>query len=104
MNLRAIPPANRRNVRVSSMRAATRANLTFVGSQQTRQSSTTASEFPIHTVQSNPHCLAEKQTLRQALQTNITRLETLVATAVEPAERAVWTASLKLLRDKLGMQ
>ncbi len=104
MNLRVIPPANRRNVRVSSMRAATRANLTLVGGQHARQSPTAVTEFPIHISRPDPQVLARKQMLRETLQANIARLETLVATAIEPAEKAVWTASLKLLKDKLGMQ
>ncbi len=104
MKLRSIPPVNRRNVRVSSMRAATRVNLTLVSSQRMRQSPNTVTEFPVHVTRPDPHVLARKQMLREALQANIARLETLVATAVEPAEKAVWTASLKLLKDKLGMQ
>ena len=100
MNLRSIPPANRRNVKVSSMRAATRAGMIFVGNQCSRQSPTTVTELPIHTQRPDPHYPAQKQMFREALQANIMRLETLVESAADPAEKAVWAASLKLLKDK----
>ena len=77
----AIPPANRRQPqRLSSMRAATRTGMTFVGAMTTRQAESTTTKARVIKADGQAH--RNRAALRKAIAAKIAQLECLMEQAL----------------------
>lgn len=94
MNLRSIPPQNRRRSlnTISSMRAATRTGFTFVGGQAGPKSAATT--FQPKVVRPDP----QKEIYLQAIQSLAKKLDELIACATELGEIEFWQARRNQLK------
>jgi hypothetical protein len=95
MRLRSIPPANRTLSRLSSMRAATRVGMTFVGghvgpaAQPSQQG-----QFKAATVEPDKVRIKALQEYRAAIRQRVQWLEDQALAAANPEEEAWWRSEL----------
>ncbi len=96
MRLRSIPPANRsapsRLAHLSSMRAADRAGIVFVGRQEPRQVQLCESRARV--VRPDAQAQGERRAFQQAWSARIRQIEELLADAATLAEAAFWQQEL----------
>ncbi len=97
MRLRSIPPANRvgpsRLARLSSMQAADRAGMVFVGRQEPRQAETRENRARV--MGPDAQAQRERQAFQQAWTARIRQIEELLADAATLAEAAFWQQELE---------
>ena len=104
MTLRSIPPANRRPIRVSSMRAATKAGLIFVGGHiggQQQSVPVTENTFHPKVISANPDIWNQRGAYYKSRQILIDQLKELIAIAIEPEEIVFWQQQLDKLKGAL---
>jgi len=97
-----IPTANRcrRNhlVKLSSMRAATRTGLVFVGGNLQHNQTVVTSDFQPRTIKSKPQVCNRRQALHVALMKKAHQLEELIISAENNQEIEFWKQELEQLR------
>ena len=97
MRLHSIPPANRlgpsRLARLSSMRAADRAGMVFVGQAEPRQAQPCEGHGRV--VHPDAQAQRERQAFQQAWAARIRQIEALLADAATLAEAAFWQRELE---------
>jgi len=104
MILRSIPPTNRRPIRVSSMRAATKAGLIFFGAHTgSQQQSVPVIENTFHpkVISANPDIWNQRGAYYKSRQILIDQLKELIAIAIEPEEIVFWQQQLDKLKGAL---
>ncbi len=96
MRLRSIPPANRsgppRPPLLSSMRAADRAGMAFVGRRQSQQEQ--PCEGRARVIRPDAQAQRERQAFQQAWAARIRQIEELLADAATLTEAAFWQQEL----------
>ena len=100
--LRSIPPANRGSRsrdRVSSMRAASRVGMTFVGGSigSAGGGRQTHSDFTVEVKKPDPAMSQMREAFRDAYQRMVEQIEALLAMAEEEGENDYWAGELERL-------
>jgi len=91
VKLHSIPPANRRPSSLSSMRAATKTGMVFVGSAQKKVEPET---FKANIVEPNTARIKTLQEYRAAIHSKMQWLEEQALGAATPEEQTWWNAEL----------